>query len=174
MRIFLLGYMGVGKSTLGKMAADILSVEFVDFDSLLEAHQQMTISEIFSQFGETFFRKLEHELLREIVQTRDQFIIGTGGGLPCFHNNLQIMNEYGYTVYLRASSDSIVERLSQSAGSRPLILNKSTEDLYDFVTAMLSEREPIYQQAKATVELDLSLPKEQNVEKLLSILKNVI
>lgn len=174
MRIFLLGYMGVGKSTLGQMAADLLSVEFVDFDSLVEAHCQMTISEIFSQFGETFFRKLEHELLREVIQTRDQFIMGTGGGLPCFNNNLQIMNENGYTIYLRASSDSIVERLSLSAGSRPLILNKSPAELYDFVTAMLLEREPIYQQSKATVELDLSLPKQQNVERLLSILKKVL
>lgn len=174
MRIFLLGYMGVGKSTLGKMAADLLSVEFIDFDSLLEEHHQMTISEIFAQCGETFFRKLEHELLREVIQTRDQFIMGTGGGLPCFHNNLQFMNQHGYTVYLRASSDSIVERLSMSAGSRPLIMNKSTTELYDFVTAMLVEREPIYQQSHSTVELDLSLGKQQNVEKLLFILKNVL
>lgn len=174
MRIFLLGYMGVGKSTLGRMVAERLLMEFLDFDALLEEYQQMTITEIFTNLGEPFFRKLEHDLLREVIQTRDQFIMGTGGGLPCFHNNLELMNTYGHTIYLRSSAAAIAERLIQSTGSRPLIANKSKEELLDFVTQMLKTREVYYNQAKTTVDLDLTLSKEENADRLLSAVMQVL
>ncbi|NND33391.1 MAG: shikimate kinase, partial [Saprospiraceae bacterium] len=131
MRIFLLGFMGVGKSTLGSIVADQLGLPFYDFDAIIEEEMNMSISSIFAQYGELFFRKIEHDTLRDVLQARNNFVMGTGGGLPCFNNNMAKMNEYGYTIYLRADTDDIVERLHHSSGSRPLLMGKNRDELSD-------------------------------------------
>lgn len=173
MRVFLIGFMGVGKSTLGRLAAETLSVDFMDFDVLIEEHQEMSISEIFSAYGETYFRKLEHDLLREVIQTRDDFIMGTGGGLPCFHNNLEVMNEHGQTIYLKASAEAIAERLWNSSGSRPLIANKSKEELATFVEETLGNRNKYYLRATHVLDVDLALSKSVNAHQLIQIINQL-
>ena len=172
-RVFLLGFMGVGKSTLGRIAAAKLSTRFMDFDVLVEQYQEMTISQIFSQCGQAFFRKIEHDLLREVVQTETDFIMGTGGGLPCFHSNLEFMNEHGVTVYLKAPSSAIVERLWNSSGARPLIANKSREELSAYVEETLRVRSRYYEQAKEILELDLTSSKVLNAGHLVQIIKRL-
>lgn len=173
MRIFLLGFMGVGKSTLGRMASEQLQIKFLDFDTLIEEDQKLTISEIFAEYGEAFFRKLEHDLLRDVIQTEDDFIMGTGGGLPCFHRNLEVMNEHGYSIYLRANPESIVDRLEKSSGSRPLIANKSKEELTSFVLEILETRSKFYQQATEILDVDLTLSKMENTEHLVEIIRRL-
>ena len=170
MRIFLLGFMGVGKSTLGNMIASGLGYEFFDFDTIIEEEMGMSISTIFAEYGELFFRKVEHDTLGEVIQTRDDFVMGTGGGLPCFNDNMARMNRFGYTVYLRASAEEIAERLSTSSGTRPLIRGKSRHELDIFVKELLSKREEFYQQANLIVDLDLSRSKQANAAKLQAML----
>ena len=168
MRIFLLGFMGVGKSTLGRLLAEQLALRFLDFDVLLEEHQQMSISDIFARYGEVYFRKLEHDLLREVVQTNDQFVMGTGGGLPCFHNNMQFMNDHGQTIYLKSDPGAIAGRLGKSTGLRPLIVGKSDVELYQYVEETLAKRNKFYTQANLVIEVDLQATKETNVELILN------
>jgi shikimate kinase len=171
MRIFLIGFMGVGKSTLGRLVAETLSLRFLDFDLLLEEQQQMSISDIFARYGEVYFRKLEHDLLREVVQTNDQFVISTGGGLPCFHQNLHFMNSHGITIYLKSDAKAIADRLGHSTGSRPLVAGKSSSELHLFVEETLSKRSHYYSQAHIVINLDLEAPKEINVNLIVDTIR---
>ncbi len=172
MRIFLLGFMGVGKSTLGKMLAERLEHPFIDMDNLIVEKMEEPIEHIFSNYGELFFRKLEHDYLREVVQTHENLVMGTGGGLPCHANNMTFMNESGLTVYLKADAQSIVYRLSHSSHVRPLIADKEGEKLSEYIRALLQQRSPIYEQAQIVVDLDLRSTKRENTDRLLDQIKN--
>ncbi|MBK8505134.1 MAG: shikimate kinase [Saprospiraceae bacterium] len=174
MRIFILGFMGVGKSTLGRLVAEQLSLRFLDFDMLLEEHQGMSISDIFTRYGEVYFRKLEHDLLREVVQTNDHFILSTGGGLPCFHHNLEFMNDHGQTIYLKSDAEAIANRLGHSTGSRPLIAGKSVSELRQYVEETLSRRNHYYAQASIVIDVDLEANKEANVNLIVNTIRQVI
>lgn len=173
MRIFLLGFMGVGKSTLGRLLAEQLALRFLDFDVLLEEHQQMSISDIFARYGEVYFRKLEHDLLREVVQTNDQFVMGTGGGLPCYNHNMQFMNEQGQTIYLKSDPVAIAGRLGKSTGLRPLIVGKSALELYEYVEETLAKRDQFYAQANLVIDIDLQATKESNVDLIVKTIRHV-
>ena len=167
MRIFFIGFMGIGKSTLGKLVAQALNYEFLDFDTIIEEDMGMSISSIFAQYGEPFFRKLEHDTLGEVIQTRNDFVMGTGGGLPCFNNNMTKINEHGCSVYLRANANEIANRLADSSGSRPLIQDKSREELKKYVIDLLEIRNDFYLRSHLIVDLDLSLSKQENVDRII-------
>lgn len=145
-KIFLIGYMGSGKTTVGKFLAKDMGLQFIDLDSYIENRYHKAISAIFAEKGESGFRKTEHEMLLEVAQF-ENVIISTGGGTPCFFDNMAVMNQNGVTVYLQTSVDELVRRLNAGKEKRPLIQNKSEEELKTFITANLEKRELFYNQA---------------------------
>ena len=150
-RIFLIGFMGSGKSTLGARLARKIGYEFLDMDQLIEETAGMTVPGIFTELGETVFRKWEHDILLELVQ-REGVVIATGGGAPCHGEMMSIMNRHGATVYIKLSPAALKDRLILSKTERPLIHGKSESELLEFINGLLHQREPFYNQATTTVE----------------------
>jgi len=150
-RIYLIGFMGSGKTTHGKMLARKIGYHYVDMDQLVEETAEMTIPGIFKEHGEEVFRKWEHDILRELNK-RDRLVISTGGGAPCHGKIMQLMNEHGTTIYLQLPPEVLKDRLLHSPTERPLIQGKSETELLEFVTLLLAEREAFYKQAKLTID----------------------
>jgi Shikimate kinase len=151
MRIYLIGFMGSGKTTIGKPLAAKLGYQFVDQDEVIEKRFGMTITEVFAKYGEPKFRETEREVLAELSQT-DKAVIATGGGCPCFFDNMETMNRHGLTIYLKGDPKTLVHRLKDSHGTRPLIKGKTEDELLQYVMDKLQERDPYYSKAKCTVE----------------------
>jgi shikimate kinase len=151
MRIFLIGFMGSGKTTLGKQLARKLDYQFIDQDTFIEQQTGISVADYFTKFGEAAFRKLEHESFIELIKLQNA-VISTGGGAPCFFNNIGIMNENGIAIYLRMSPEVLKSRLKYAQNERPLIKGKSESELLDFIKLKLAEREPFYMQAHHVIE----------------------
>ena len=132
MTIFLVGYMGCGKSTLGKKLAINLNYDFIDLDNYIEEQEGRTIKEIFADDGEDYFRKLERVYLHRVIDT-ENVVISSGGGTPCFFDNMDQMNEYGLTVYINMHPKALIPRLKLSELYRPLIDGMEGEVLLDYV-----------------------------------------
>jgi shikimate kinase len=145
-KIFLLGYMGSGKTTIGKRLAKKLNVAFIDLDAFIENRYRKAISEIFAEKGETGFREIEKIVLHEVAQF-EKVVISTGGGTPCFFDNMNVMNESGLTIYLKTSVEKLTKRLSASKEKRPIIKDKKTEELKTFISENLDKRELFYNRA---------------------------
>lgn len=150
--IFLVGYMGVGKTTIGKKLANRLMLEFVDLDGFISKKEGVNITDLINQNGESYFRNLEKKYLRELV-TQDNLLISTGGGTPCFFDNMEVICRNGTSIYLRMDEKSVVNRLINHTESRPLIAGKNREELALFVSEHLKDRIPFYQ--KADLEFDV-------------------
>lgn len=156
MTLFLIGYMGSGKSVVGKTLAEILNFQFVDLDSFIEANENATINSIFENSGEVYFRKAEHKYLNEIIQLEDT-VISLGGGTPCYGNNMQNLIEAENTacIYLKTSIPVLVDRLFEERHKRPLIFHiESKEALSEFIGKHLFERASFYEQSKVIVQTD--------------------
>ena len=149
-RIYLVGYMASGKSRTGKALAAALKWKFTDTDSLVEEQAKMTVQQIFSIHGEEYFRKLEAEVIRKTGELK-KTVIATGGGLPCFHGNIQWMNESGLTIYLEASEGLLFHRLATSKQGRPLVEGLNDVELMELISRHLIERTPFYNKAAITV-----------------------
>ena len=149
--VFLVGFMGSGKSTAGKKLAASLGWSFIDLDRKIEEKAGKTIPEIFSSEGEAAFRKLETEILRTF-KSCTRTIISTGGGTPCHGDNMDFMLETGVTVYLRLSPDQLVERLMGSTEERPLLKNIPDSGLRGFIETRLADRESYYNRANVIVD----------------------
>lgn len=150
-RIFLIGYMGSGKTSMGIKLAENLGLTFVDMDHHIEEKYHKTVSQIFAESGQDAFRKLEQNCLHEVAEF-ENCVIATGGGAPCFFDNMEFMNTHGLTVYLNLSAEQLATRLEMSrAGKRPLIANKQGNELRQFIAEGLSAREAFYKQAKVSV-----------------------
>lgn len=163
--IFLIGFMGCGKTTLGRKLANKLGYPFVDLDHVLEAQVGMTIAQYFGQYGEEAFRKLESAVLKQ-TNYHEHMVVSTGGGLPCFFDNIEWMNAHGKTVYIKLSPKTLATRLENEKEERPLLREKHGEALVAFIADKLKEREPFYD--RATIVTDgLSLTAEK-VEKMLT------
>ncbi|GAB2825874.1 shikimate kinase [Ferruginibacter profundus] len=145
--IFLVGFMGNGKTHWGKLWAAESGHEFFDLDHVIEKEEQKTIAAIFEQNGEAYFREKETETLKTFAN-KTNCIIACGGGTPCFNNNMQWMNEHGTTVYLAATPADIFKRVIGEQTKRPLIKNLSAGDLMRFIEKKLQERAPVYNTAK--------------------------
>jgi len=145
-RIFLIGFMGAGKTTIGKELASLLKLSFIDLDSFIENRYHKTIRQIFDKQGEVAFRQMEQKALLEVAEFED-VIISTGGGTPCFHQNMLLMNEKGTTVYLKVSTTELIKRISLNLSTRPVLKNYSDNELILFVEDTLSKRRPFYEQA---------------------------
>lgn len=147
MNVILIGYMGSGKTTLGKKLASRLGLEFIDTDRLIENEQNSTVLEIFENYGENHFRELEKNLILRLKK-KDNLLISTGGGLPCFNQLIDELNEMGVTVYLQRSARELANRILNSRKKRPLTDGKSREELIAFIEKALSERDFFYNKAQ--------------------------
>lgn len=142
-RVFLTGFMGSGKTTVGQMLASALNWQFIDLDQHIEKQQQQSIRHIFDTKGEAAFRQMEHDALKEVA-TLSNIIVSTGGGTPCFHGNMDLMNQIGLTIYLKLDAEVLRDRLMPARKSRPLIAEKSDSELLLFIREKLAEREQWY------------------------------
>lgn len=152
-RIFLIGYMGAGKTTAGKELAKVLGLEFVDLDHFIQSRYQKTVAQIFAELGETEFRSIENKVLHEVGDFED-VVISTGGGTPCFFDNMDYMNSTGATIYLKSSAQALASRLNLCKEKRPLIKDKNEKEMFDFVTQNLEKREPYYSKAQIVFETE--------------------
>ena len=164
--IYLLGFMGCGKSYLGKRLAEHLNWQFLDMDAYLEAKESKTIAQIFVEGGEALFRELEKNYLTATADF-EKTVIATGGGCPCFYDNMEWMDVSGRTIYLKTPVPILVERLQAETAHRPLLAGKTKQELSDFIAAKLAERAPIYEQAQVIFEYRTG---REGVAELLEIL----
>ncbi|MDN3596704.1 shikimate kinase [Zunongwangia endophytica] len=157
MKIFLNGYMGCGKSYIGEKLSESMDYPFVDMDSQIEIMEGRTIHEIFQKKGELYFRKLENEVLKDILASKSDMVISLGGGTPCYGNNFDLIKEdsESRTVYLKASVEVLTERLFLEKVHRPVISHLETkEQLEEFIRKHLFERAFYYNQSKIIVDVD--------------------
>jgi shikimate kinase len=149
--VYIIGFMGSGKSTAGRKLSSILGWSFIDLDNKIEENTGKTISEIFSQYGEDYFRKTEADILRNLKSNSDS-VISTGGGTPCYNDNMDYMLETGLTIYLKLTPGQLKSRLSGSKGERPLIKGLDEESLMVFIHEKLDYREKWYNRAEIIIE----------------------
>ena len=148
-RILLVGFMAAGKTTLGKALARDLGLQFVDLDHYIENRYHRSVSQLFADRGEEVFRQIERNMLHEVAEFED-VVISTGGGTPCFFDNMEYMNSKGTTVFLEAAVDVIHTRLTIARVQRPLVKDKTPEELRAYIAHMLEQRMPYYSQAHHT------------------------
>ncbi|MGF7042979.1 shikimate kinase [Mucilaginibacter lappiensis] len=159
MKYFLVGFMGCGKTTWSRKLAAKLGYEFIDLDHVLEDKAGMSIAEYFSSFGEDAFRQLESDVLKQ-TEYPENIVVSTGGGLPCFFDNMNWMNTNGKTLYIKLSPKTLADRLENSKTVRPVLQGKQGDELVEFITGKLAEREGYYLQAGHIVEgIDMSVEK---------------
>lgn len=151
MKIFLIGYMGCGKTSVGKKLAPALSYEFFDLDEAFEQLHRTTITDYFIKFGEAQFR-IEEQKLLHTLENQNNLIIGTGGGTPCYHDNIKWMKKNGITVYLKMDVKSLQKRLHDSKRDRPLLLDKTESEVEQFIKNSLQKRILFYEQADVIVK----------------------
>lgn len=164
--VYIIGFMGSGKSTAGKKLASSLGWNFIDLDRKIEEVAGKTIPQIFSEDGEETFRKLETYVLQDLKSEKKN-IISTGGGTPCHGNNMDIMLATGITVYLKMSPEQLTARLLESSGQRPLIKNIPDDRLGDFISKKLASREPWYNKADIIID-----GKNLDINNLINIINN--
>jgi len=145
-RIFIVGYMGAGKTTLGKALACRMNLNYIDTDHYIENRYHKKVGEIFATEGEERFRDIEHRVLLE-VSDFENIVISTGGGLPCFNDNMAIMNNKGITIFLDIPEDALATRLGASKNVRPVLKKRTGSELAEFIKENLSIRKPIYERA---------------------------
>jgi len=166
MKIFLIGFMGSGKTHWGRKLSAKLGLPFFDLDSVIVEQEQKSVADIFTDKGEEYFRYLEKETLERISTDQESFILSCGGGTPCFFNNIEYMKKSGKVIWLNTSIDMLTQRLHRERQTRPLISDVVTdEDLRRYIVKKLSERRMYYQQADVTVGEETT-----NLEELIHIL----
>lgn len=151
MRIFLTGFMGVGKSALGKGLAAELGLRFIDLDKEIEKHFGKDITAVFATEGEGIFRDVESQKLAEAIEG-DDFVLACGGGTACFGDNMEQMNESGTSIYLKMSTDHLMQRLEPESETRPVLEGKKGHELWSLIHGLLQEREPDYLKAHYKVK----------------------
>lgn len=155
MKIVLVGYMGSGKSTIGRLLAKKLKYVFIDLDEYIESSERSDIATIFEKKGEIYFRKKEYGYLKEILENKDDFVLSTGGGTPCYGENMTaISTETKNVFYLKVSIAGLIERLISEKENRPLIANIPNKELPEFIGKHLFERSYFYSRAQHTVLCD--------------------
>ncbi len=169
-KVVLIGYMGSGKSVIAKKLAALIGVDFRDLDALIEKKMEMPVEKIFSSKGELYFRKLEQELFLELLQTENNLIISTGGGTPCYYNNHELLNSQNVvSIYLKASIDTLFNRLLKNKQKRPLIASLNDSEIKEYIAKHLFERNYYYNQATFKIDVD-----GKSVEQTLSEITNLL
>ena len=150
MRYFLIGFMGSGKSLIGKQLSEKLRLKYIDLDNFIEKSENRTISDIFNNSGETYFRELEEKYLKKMIK-EDNLLVSTGGGTPTFHGLIDTMNNVGETIYLECCTETLFERLNKDKEKRPMISTLSDESLRRYIENKLEERNFFYKKATYTI-----------------------
>ena len=154
-KIILLGYMGCGKSTIAKLLANSTSFSYLDLDEIIEKNENDSVKKIFSEKGEIYFRKLEHQILKKLINNQESFILSLGGGTPCYSNNHEFLKSSNViSIYLKASVETLYDRLLYSNSERPLIANKNPEEMKEFIAKNLFDRSYYYNQAQFKISVD--------------------
>ncbi len=154
-KIILLGYMGSGKTIIASKLAKVLQKKHLDLDVLIENEQNLSINSIFKTKGELYFRKLEHETFKTLIESEDEFILSLGGGTPCYANNhLFLQNENIVSIYLKTSVEELYRRLNKNKTARPIISEMGEEELKEFIAKHLFDRNFYYHQAKHIISTD--------------------
>lgn len=144
--IFLIGYMGSGKSTLGRAAAKYTGLQLIDLDNYIERRYRANVRDIFAMYGEERFRDMERRMLAEVADFED-VIVACGGGTPCYHGNMELINSHGTSVWLQASEEILLHRLVRGRHKRPLLAGKTDEEILQTIRTGLETRHPFYSQA---------------------------
>jgi shikimate kinase len=166
-KIFLIGFMGVGKSHWGRLLADQLSYDFIDLDdSVSAAAGGHTITQIFEQDGEDFFRQIESQSLEKHISNENHFVMACGGGAPCFLNNMDRMKRAGKVIWLKAGVDELLPRLMREKEKRPLISQLNEETLQAYILKKLGDRQLFYQEAHQSIQ-ESSLSADNLIKTLL-------
>jgi len=153
-RIILVGYMGSGKTTVGKALSKVTGMMFYDLDWYIESRMHITVSRLFSERGEEAFRKIEYNMLHEVAEFED-VIISCGGGTPCFFDNMDYLNQQGDVVYLKANPETLYKHLLMAKVERPLLKGKSPEELITYITEHLQTRTPFYEKARYVLDVNV-------------------
>ncbi|MCD4789515.1 MAG: shikimate kinase [Bacteroidales bacterium] len=151
MLVYLIGFMGSGKTTVGKRLAGKLGYDFIDLDEMIEKKYHITINNIFNKFDENAFRLIEQKTLTETFKLKNT-VISTGGGTPCFFNNMQLINKHGTSVYLKMHKQSLYDRLINSKTKRPLLTGKTPNEILNYIGMQLHHREPYYLQSSIIIK----------------------
>lgn len=165
-RIYLVGYMGAGKTTAARRIANRLGWEVADTDAMFEEKYRISIDDFFQKYDEPLYRKLESQVLKE-TEHLENTVISTGGGTACYFDNMEWMNQHGLTVFMRISPAAAVDRVLHSRHKRPLARGKSEEELLEFVIQHYTSRLPFYEQAKITVKSE-----DFDLEGLMGMIEN--
>ena len=152
-RIFLIGYMGVGKTTVGHALSKLTGLPFYDLDWYIETRMRKRVAQIFAERGEEGFRRFEQTMLHEVAEF-DQVILSCGGGTPCFFDNMDYLNQQGTTVYLKASPEVLYSHLREARVERPLLKGKSADEMLQHISRQLAERETFYTKARHIIEVN--------------------
>lgn len=166
MKIFLIGFMGSGKTHWGKLLSAKLQLPFRDLDSLIVEKEQKSIADVFTEKGEEYFRYQEKQTLEELINEEESFVLSCGGGTPCFFNNIEFMKKSGKVLWLNTSIDVLKDRLLKERMSRPLIRDINEEELRRYIVRKLTERKMYYEQADAMVNEE-SITLEELIRSLL-------
>ncbi|WP_085537556.1 shikimate kinase [Massilibacteroides vaginae] len=171
-RIFLIGYMGAGKTTVGKQLASRMGLSFVDLDLHIEARYHKSVRELFAERGEDAFREIERKMLHEVAEF-ENVLVSTGGGSPCFFDNMEFMNRSGQTVYLKVSVQELTKRLETCRQTRPVLKDRSGESLFRFIDENIQKREPYYNQASVVFDAENMLT-ESDVQTITVALERIL
>ncbi len=171
-RIILIGYMGAGKTTLGKALAQELNLQFYDLDWYIEERYHKTIAQIFAERGEDGFREIERNMLHETAEF-ENIVLSCGGGTPCFFDNMAYMNRQAKTVYLKATPEILTQHLRMSKTERPLLKGKNDEELIQYISTSLETRTPYYSRAHYTFDVTL-LDNSENIKDAVRSLKELL
>ena len=164
--------MGAGKTTVGKVLAKELGLQFYDLDWYIEGRMHKTVSQIFAERGEEGFRDVERNMLREVAEF-ENVVISCGGGTPCFFDNMDYMNLQGDTVYLKATPEVLYSHLEMGRVERPLLKGKTPEEMKEFIAKQLSQREPYYLKAKHVLDVSL-LDNYDKIKTSVDSLRNIL
>ncbi|QZT36436.1 shikimate kinase [Halosquirtibacter xylanolyticus] len=169
-RVYLNGYMAAGKSTIGVQLASALGFSFIDLDKFIEEKYFMSIASIFEKEGESGFREKERDALQEL-SVFENVVIATGGGTPCFYNNMDVIRHTGISIYLKTPMDLLVRRLTQNNSQRPIVRGKSEVELRSFIVQALEYREPFYLQSDIVCISEDTLTTKNLIDHIDSFLK---
>jgi shikimate kinase len=165
MKIFLIGFMGSGKTHWGQLLSQKLGIPFFDMDQQVVSHEGKSIVEIFSENGEEYFRMLEKDVLHIITESHDKFVMACGGGSPCYFNNIDYMNQSGTTVWINTPADTLFQRLIREKESRPLLKGLTDKQLKNYISKKFADRRIYYEQTDVVIDEE-PVQLEKLVEKI--------